>query len=215
MSRYVSQLRKFAEGRGTGHFADYKPWITTEEFNSRGTCSGYPDPIHGRSIQLLSQGELKAYLYLRWNDKVVDIREQFPLPMYSTFAIARAKGFDHPVRNGELQVMTTDMLVDLKDGRHLAVSCKPDANKLSDRDNEKITIESLYWKKARTKFVLFETNRISKLLACNILDVFQYYDESKVHDSFSKAKHLVATKELKVNMKEVINWAAIIRRNNL
>ena len=215
MSRYVSQLRKYAEGRGTGHGADYIPWIRIDEFNSMGTCSGYPDPIHGRAVQLLSQGELKAYALLRWNDNVIDIREQFPLPMYGTFAIARAEGIDHPVRSGEIQVMTTDLLVDLKNGGHVAVSCKPDANKLSERDKEKIRIEELYWEKAGTKFVLVETNRIPKLLANNILDVFQYYDESKVHDSFSKAKHLVATKELMVNMAEVIDWKAVIRGNNL
>lgn len=215
MSRHISQLRKYADGRGLGHAADYKPWITIDEFNSTGTGSGYPDPIHGRSIQVLSQGELRAYLILRWQDIVKDIREQYPLELFRTISIARQHGFIHPRNGSEYSVMTTDFLVDLVDGKRIAISCKPNADNLTKRDNEKLFIEKTYWEDMGTNWYLFETDMIPRTYARNILDVFQYYDEKKVHDSFSKAKHLVATKQLIIDMNDVIDWKAVIRGYNL
>ena len=67
--RRKSQKGKFKEHRGTGTGADYKPWIQTGEFGSRGTAANPIDWKTGRQIHLLSQGEVIAWYLLRWDDK--------------------------------------------------------------------------------------------------------------------------------------------------
>lgn len=58
--RRKSQNGKLKEHRGTGVGADYKPWIQTGEFGSKGTTSNPIDWKTGRQVQLLSQGEAIA-----------------------------------------------------------------------------------------------------------------------------------------------------------
>lgn len=211
----ITQLRKIAEGRGTGKGLFYKPWHKLDEFNSSGTCSGYPDPKHGRSIQLLSQGELKAYLALRWIDTVADIREQFPLDIERTTEIARRHGIVHPQKDSEPMVMTTDLLVEMDDGRLYACSCKPCVESLSERAKEKLFVEMTYWHEQAVEWVLIETDKISKTYTDNILEVFRYYNEDKVHDAVSMAKHLVAIKEVLVDLEKQIDWIKIAKELGL
>ena len=53
---------------GTGEGKDYIPYITTSEFNSRGTTSVIKDWKTGRGVHCLSQGETLWYYILRWDD---------------------------------------------------------------------------------------------------------------------------------------------------
>ena len=50
-------------------------------------------------MHLLSMGEMYVYYILRFNDEVVDIREQFPLELEETLAIASELGYKHPKNN--------------------------------------------------------------------------------------------------------------------
>ena len=89
----ITEEGKLKQNRGTGTGADYIPWIRAREFNSKGTASTFADYKHGREIQVLSQGELYYYYLLRWQDDVVDIREQYPLDFEETIKIADEMGW--------------------------------------------------------------------------------------------------------------------------
>ena len=143
MSRRISEQRKIQEGRGTGTGADYIPWIKAAELNSTGTASNIVDWKHGRTIELLSQGEKWLYLILRWNDRVVDIREQYPLDLSVTDRIADELGVRH-ANNGQSH-MTTDLLVTLDDGSMRAYSVKTGPNAMTNRVCELLAIEKKYW----------------------------------------------------------------------
>ena len=206
----ISQLRKLSEGRGTGILGNYKPWIFGADFNSQGTCSGYPDPIHGRAVQVLSQGELRAYLKIRFNDKVFDIREQYPLlNVGKAYQIARDYGIQYPTDNEGKVIMTTDLLVVKTNGKKIAYSCKPNVKNLTERDKEKLFIEGRYWIDSGIEWKLIETDKISKRLATNIRNAFEYYNLEAVHDCASEAKHLVATRQINVDMEQKINWVRL------
>lgn len=69
--RRMSQKGKERERRGTGAGANYKPWIQTGEFGSKGTVSNPIDWKTGRQVQLLSQGEVIAWYLLRWDDDII------------------------------------------------------------------------------------------------------------------------------------------------
>ena len=72
-------------GEGTGK--DYRPYITTSEFNSQGTTSVIRDWKTDRGVHCLSQGEMLWYYILRWDDENIDIREQYPLDYGETVRI--------------------------------------------------------------------------------------------------------------------------------
>ena len=66
-------------GKGLGEGSDYKPWITVQDFSSKGIVSRVYSHKTGRVHHFLSRNELYYFYILEWSDKVLDIREQYPL----------------------------------------------------------------------------------------------------------------------------------------
>lgn len=58
MSRRIPDKTKKIRKMGEGTGKDYKPYITTSEFNSMGTTSVIKDWKTGRGVHCLSQGEM-------------------------------------------------------------------------------------------------------------------------------------------------------------
>ena len=84
MARRLSDETKKKRKMGTGEGKDYIPYITTSEFNSRGTTSVIKDWKTGRGVHCLSQGETLWYYILRWEDNNEDIREHYQLHLHNT-----------------------------------------------------------------------------------------------------------------------------------
>jgi len=196
---------KIKQKRGTGHGVDYIPWIFTSEFSSTGTCSNPIDWKTGRTVQLLSQGEAMVWHILRWNDKVSDIREQFPLDSQIINHISRDKGYNFYL--DDEHVMTTDFLVDLIDGSQMAVSVKSTRSVFENEDaNRKNDIEKTYWEKEKgIKFMNIFKDEIDEVMYLNIRLVSQYYDANRVFDESSMLKHLIARKIIKIDMSKQID----------
>lgn len=142
--------RKIKQGRGQGKGKDYKPWLRVQDGPSEGFLIRLKGWTTDRVHHLLSRQE-EAYLYLLdCQEKVLDIREQFPLfPLERTVEIARRLGIKHPTRPGTdfPIVMTTDFLINVRDGdeeKLLARTVKP-AERLTNRVLEKFEIERTYW----------------------------------------------------------------------
>ena len=218
----ITEAGKRREGRGKGHGANYKPWIKIREFNSAGTAANVVDWKHGRTTQLLSQGEEWYYYVLRWDDNVTDIREQFPLfEPEDTVRIADAFGFRHPKDRNT--TMTTDMLVDYADGHQEAVSIK-DSRKDVDyklaktefemnramRTAEKLLIEKKYWAEKGIIWKLLYKEDLDPQYVNNIRRIVVYYDENKVHDDISRVKHLIATKQITVDLFKPIDYRELV-----
>ena len=209
--RKISDATKILEGRGTGEGINYKTWTLPHEFNSRGTCSLYPDWKTGRSISCLSQTELYVFVKLRWNDDVLEIREQFPLlPLSKTTEIAKRLGV-RPMNNGR-SVMTTDFLVFFKDGTRKAVNVKASENDYKDKRNmESARIEQVYWQETYGIELTYATrSSLNMTEVLNIMDVVTCYDFSKVFDDFSLARHMIANKMILVDMTEKIDYVRLI-----
>lgn len=207
--RKILEETKIKQGRGTGSGADYKPWIYTTEQNSQGTCSTPIDWITGRTVELLSQGEDMVWHILRFDEEVTDIREQFPLDN----EIVKKICADYNIRVPR-STMTTDFLVTFKSGFNAAYSIKnsrSDFSKINksdkairkiDRTLEKLQIEKLYWENYKnTHYQIIFKDEINTVYYQNIRAVCEYYDLNTVHDKISAIKHMIATKQLKVDMK--------------
>lgn len=184
---------KLEEGRGKGHGRDYKPWIETREVSSSGTCSNPIDWKTGRTVELLSQGESYFWHILRWNDKVDDIREQYPLDIETTLKICDDFNIKHP--HDRKTYMTSDFYVTYKDGTKKIFSVKNSRDVLNQkRTKEKLSVEACYWKKYRNidyKLVFLEKNSIKSRLQ----------NETKAIESKSNDLLIDASKQKKTEEK--------------
>lgn len=217
----ISEEGKRARQRGTGEGASYKPWILTREFNSLGTTANIIDWKHGRSVQLLSAAEEWYYYVLRWDDNVLDIREQYPLHKETTKRIARMFGIRHPSGT-----MTTDLLVTYPRNKLVAYSVKvsrsdvdyelastEDERNRVKRTAEKLFVEKYYWESLGIEFHLVFKEDLNSIYVDNIRRAVLYYDSASVHDDVSKIKHLIATKQIVVDMDKPIDYQALIRQH--
>ncbi len=137
--------RKLKEGRGKGSGRNYKPWICVTEISSRGRSHEIEGWKVGRTHHLLSDLERDAFYIFQWTQNITDIREQFPLPLKQTIAIARQLGVPHPGEQnyGTPIVITLDFLLSkiAANGKKLleANDCKY-TDDLDERSLEKLEI---------------------------------------------------------------------------
>lgn len=152
---------RIAQRRGEGRLENYKPWIQIHEMSSKGISWRILGSKTGRIHHLLSTLEKKVFLHFDSRPDVIDIREQFPLPLRETMTIAVARNIRHGQNNGEPITMTTDFVIDFQD-RQLAVFVKP-FNKISRRMLEKFQIEKDYWASQNVQLILCTEKEIGKL----------------------------------------------------
>lgn len=142
--------RFIKEGRGQGHAAEYRPWLTVHDISSFGRSSRIHSRKTGREHHLLSDLETSVFLLLNWSDAVIDIREQFPLDRDMTRRIAAEMGVRHPIdmQSKTEIVMTTDFLVDVRNGNGSTLivrTVKPSCELDDVRTLEKLEIDRRYW----------------------------------------------------------------------
>lgn len=162
--------RRLKEGRGQGELSSYKPWITIHDLASKGYSVRILGHKTGRIHHLLSHSELYYFCLLDWSEKVLDIREQFPLRLSETMEIAAEAGIRHPWDNRSRfpYVMTTDFLVTT--GTGLAARTVKSTSELSNkRVREKFEIERRYWAKVGIPWKIVTEEQIDVVKAKNIL----------------------------------------------
>jgi len=159
--------------RGTGIFEDYIPFHRVGRSDPSSHGRSHLERWRGRAHELLSDGEMVAFLFAIMMPNIVDIREQFPLQFrYSphelldydvygsedlfegTEEISKNLKIKHPKVNGNGRSapwpMSTDLLLTLKNDDNqlylLAVSIKPKNFILKNRNKQLFEIERNYWK---------------------------------------------------------------------
>ncbi|MGE4267049.1 MAG: TnsA endonuclease N-terminal domain-containing protein [Deferribacterales bacterium] len=161
--------KRLAEGRGKGEYGNYKPWLTVRDVSSSKSRSNRPLGWKtGRPHQLLSDNEFKYFLYLEWAENVLDIREQFPLDREDTVRISKETGIKHPFMYETYQVLSTDFLILLDDGRFIARTFK-EAKDLENRRNlEKLSIEQIYWQEKDVDWGIVTNNELDPVFVRNV-----------------------------------------------
>lgn len=145
------KVQKFLkEGRGRGEFDKYLPWLNIQDVPSLGRSHRVWGIKTQRAHHLLSDGEFKCFLMFESDDKVIDIREQFPLDTFQTFKAAHQLGFRHPFNtDGSLYVMTIDFLVTFRSSYGVYTvpyTFKYSYDALSPREKELIEIAREFWR---------------------------------------------------------------------
>lgn len=165
--------KRLKEGRGSGNFEDYKPWLQIQDVASQGLATRIKGYKTGRIHHFLSKTELELFLLFEWSEKVIDIKEQFPLDQPETIALAKELGFKHPTdpRTQESIVMTTDLVLTVRQPvgkKEFARTVKFSKDLLNPRVLEKLEIERLYWKERNIDWGIVTERDIDKVLAKNI-----------------------------------------------
>ena len=170
--------RLILEGRGQGTGKDYRPWITIHDLASSGVVSRVLGRTTGRIHHLLSRNETAFFYILDASDKVLDIREQFPLlPVTETVQLAEILGIRHP-RDPVSRfpyVMTTDFVVTTRQG-DVARSVKLSSELEKPRVQEKLEIERLYWERHGVEWRIVTEKEIDRQRARNLEWIYRSWN---------------------------------------
>lgn len=179
VSDYDAAVRK---GRGQGAGADYSPGIFVRDTASCATSTRLWSIKLGRWVQLLSHGEVNAFLQFEWLSTVVDIREQYFLDPTATQAICRQLNLLHPNVKGRDVVMTTDFLVTREKNGHQyleAYQVKRGPQDLTPRVKAKLKVESLYWNALGVKWTLLYSEQFNQI-QCRNLKRLHFWQREKI-----------------------------------
>jgi hypothetical protein len=177
--------KRYAEGRGQGRGAAYKPWLYIQDVPSQGLATRIRGWKTKREHHLLSKLELLFFFLLEWSAAIIDIREQYPLDLSETLVIAEQLGIRHP-RDPKTQhpiVMTTDFLLTIPASLGIGENARTIkyAQALSSiRAMEKLEIERLYWKRRNIDWGIVTDKEIDPTMASNIKWVHPYKDVSSL-----------------------------------
>jgi len=142
--KYESYL-KF--GRGQGEGSAYLPWISIHDFSSKGLSTRVFSYKTNRVHHFLSRNELRFFYILEWSERVLDIREQFPLlDIELATGIAQRADIRYPRDNisGFPHVLTCDFMITTASGLK-ARTIKSVSDLKNKRTLEKLEIERRYW----------------------------------------------------------------------
>lgn len=165
--------RRRKEGRGLGTGKDYKPELRIQDVASIGLATRDRGWKTGRVHHFMSQLEWLFFYILEWSTQVLDIREQFPLDLDETLAIAKRLGIRHPTdpKTKEPIVMTTDFLITIGNTTHSVMVARTIkyGNKLTSRRvMEKFEIERVYWTSRSVDWAIVTEREISREFAANV-----------------------------------------------
>jgi len=180
-NKKLDYKQKIKEGYGSGSGKDYKSWLTTQDFPSRGRDSRVKGIKTQRQYELFSDLERNYFYYLDFADNVIDIREQFPLlPIEETIIIAKELGIEHPKNpiTKELIVMTTDFLITCKeqngDTVEKARTVKYKKDLLDKRVLERFEIERIYYENQNIDWGIVTEDEVDKKVSNFIADLYTY-----------------------------------------
>ena len=158
------------QGRGTGAGKEYQPWLTVRDLPSAGRSHRIWGFQTQRTHHLLSDLELAAFFLFDWNPSVTDIREQYPLRLDDTRELATQAGIRHPEVRGQIQIMSSDFLVDTDKPEliRMAIQVKTSSDLSNPRTIEKLELERRYWALKEVPWYLLTEKQIPKTVTKNI-----------------------------------------------
>lgn len=194
------------EGRGSGEGSDYVPWIKVQDFPSKGWSSKTPSWKTKRVHEFPSNHELRTFYILEWSDKVIDIREQYPLiDLERAQRIAREIGINYPTdkKSGMPYVLTTDFMITQNVGgseEYIARTVKPASELAKKSVISKFEIERRYWKELNIDWGIITEKEIPLVLANNISLIHSDYYFEPTED-LTENQMLAIALELKDRLK--------------
>jgi hypothetical protein len=170
------------DGEAVG--VDYQPYLDVRT-RSHGKVTRISGIKTGRLHHLLSAGELSYFYLLEWLTDVVDIREQYALPLEETESLAEELGIRHPAYpTPDKHVrMTSDFVITFKRrGARVEVvrSYKPSTSLGDQRTLEKLELERRFWMRRGVEWKLVTERDVPQVLRRNVEMVHPYTQVSSL-----------------------------------
>lgn len=162
------------------------PYLLIQDVPSVGLATRDKGWKTKRVHHFMSKLEWLYFFILEWSLIVTDIREQYPLDLDETLAIAESLGIKHPmnVKTKKPIVMTTDFLITTKKQIGIEEHARTIKyiNMLSSiRVMEKFEIERVYWTYRGVRWGILTERDIDKILAANVEWIHSYRDLTSLH----------------------------------
>ena len=163
------------EGRGQGEGKEYKPWLTVQDFPSKGRVTRVFGWKTKRTHHFFTDTETRYFYLLEWEDDVLDIREHYPL--FNCEEVIQNKvglNFDlfKDKETGTPYILSTSFLITLKktNGKiaYVARSLKADYELERKTALERLEIERRYWQSQNIDWGIVTQKEIPVVKAKNI-----------------------------------------------
>jgi TnsA endonuclease-like protein len=181
----ATHQRRLKEGRGQGDGAQYRPYIYVQDFSSRGQSNRDFGLTTKRQHDLFSKLEHRVYLVYD-NSGLLDIKEQYPLPLELTLRIARQCGIRHPVDRWTKEPIpiTTDLVLTIPRpiGSRRVARCIKYSNELIKRRTiEKLELERRTWQQLNSDWGIITERNIDLSLVRNLLWAYKFRSIESLH----------------------------------
>lgn len=192
--------RYLKEGRGQGEGEDYKPWKKISDFSSKQTIKRVPGFKTNR-IHLLSTLEYYHFLFLDWDDTIIDIREHFPiLDLIEVMSIADSLNVNYP-RDNVTQVpkiLTSSFCITkVVDGKRKTI-IRTIVNSNSLKIRWKLThleLERVYYKRLGIDWGILTEDNIPPHLIDNLRELYTHKEVEDLPEFDLKKKQLIQMSE--------------------
>jgi len=171
--------KRIKEGRGQGDFENYKPWLKIQDVASQGVVTRIKGVKSSRTHHTLSTLELDFLFLLDWSENIVEVKEQYPLDLNETTALAKEVDLIHPPRSNPNRpiVITTDFLIIIRHPlgtREIARTVKYSSDLTDSRVLEKFEIERLFWLERNIDWGIVTELDINKTVVQNIRWLYKH-----------------------------------------
>ncbi|QSO48418.1 TnsA endonuclease C-terminal domain-containing protein [Alicyclobacillus mengziensis] len=163
------------EGRGQGTEKTYVPWTKISDFPSIGRATRIFGVKIPRIYHLQSDNQLRCFLLFEWSDRVVDLRESFPLlNLLETIDDKDDLRLDKftEKETGVPMVLTTSFLLTVRNGdgkeRLVARSVKNASELRRSSAFENLEIQRRYWRAKGVEWKLITDKQIPKQFSKNV-----------------------------------------------
>ena len=169
----VEEYQRAMDGGCGKRYEEYRPMLTVRDVSSHAMKTRVFSRKFGRCFHFLSDGEHSFYLMLEWCDRVIEVREQYPLDPSVTLRIAEEYGIKHPgyTLQPQYRVMTSDFLVTVAapgGPRFLAYQIKDKRDSLTKRVKEKLWLEQKYWERQGIVSEIRLSSGFNKIFCSNL-----------------------------------------------
>ena len=209
-----NSIRKIMEGRCRGIGTDYVGMKKANESHSRGAAAEIYDPIAKRTVDVLSMGERWQFWLLRYDESVVEIREQHVMHPGLVAKAALQLGISVPK-----DLLSTDLLALYDDGGITAYSVKRSRSELDPSTPHgksvirRQALEKSHWEMLGVDFKIVFADEMDRHRAGNIAAAMVYYDPIWVSTPDQMYKFLIAHHVVEPDMSRPIPFAKIAREN--
>jgi hypothetical protein len=166
----MAKYKRFlSENRGAGELASYKPWLSIQDFPSKGRVSRIKGWKTNRIHHFFSDIQTRCFYMFEWDDEIVDIREHYPLlDLAEVVKDNKDLKQEFFINKEPPYILTTTFLLTLRNHKYIARTVKSSSELGKKSVLERLEIERRYWAAKQIDFGIITQKEIPTKMEKNI-----------------------------------------------